>query len=156
MYLRPARSQIPVYSLKIWSSACIWDSGSCRYLFSHPKYEAQWHVSESWPVADTCFSTENMKPDIYLTLGRLQILVFLPKIWNRTCIYDRQVASIYFLHISNAWPVANICFSTQNMRPDIYLQSTSRHILKIWLVANTSFSTQNIKPSMYLHPCRGK
>ncbi len=46
--------------------------GGRRYLFSYPKYEAR-QVPETWPVADTCFPTQNMKSGMYLGPGRLQV-----------------------------------------------------------------------------------
>ena len=76
---------------KIWSPEYTWDLSGHSYLFSHPKYKA-WHVPETWSVAGTCFSTQNIKPGRYLRPGRLQVPVFPPKLgslagawcWNRS------------------------------------------------------------------------
>ncbi len=39
---------------------------SCnQYLFIQPKYEAQ-RIPEAWPIADTCFPTQNIKRGVYL------------------------------------------------------------------------------------------
>lgn len=77
----------------------------CKYLFSYPKYNIR-HISEIWPVIDIyflipnikllyiwkvyvfetwtvgniSFSIQNMRFDIYLKPGLLQMLVFEPKI----------------------------------------------------------------------------
>lgn len=78
-YLRPGRSQVPIFSPKIWSPAYTWDSAGCKYLFSNPKYVA-WHIPETWLVAGVYFPTQNMKPSFFLEPSQLQIIIFLPKI----------------------------------------------------------------------------
>ena len=73
--------------------------GGCKYLFSYQKYETR-HVTETWPVAGTCFPTQNMKRKVYLRPlpiysrkyearrpGRLQVPVILPKIWRLACTW---------------------------------------------------------------------
>ena len=71
-----------------------------RYLFSHPKYEAR-HVPEVWPVASTCFPTQNMKREVYLW----PVPIYPTKIWG-----------------AEAWPVAGTCFPIQNMKRRVYLR----------------------------------
>ena len=93
MYLRPGRSQVPVFPPKIWSRAYTWDryltwrsvAGTCRRI----------------PATGTCFLTQNMKPGMYLRPGRSQL----------TKICGAEV-----------WPVAGTCFLTQNMKPRMYLR----------------------------------
>ncbi len=55
-----------------------------------------YYVTEVWLVAGTYFSTQNIKPRMYLWLGRLQIL--------------------------ETRPVAGTYFSTQNTKSGIYLR----------------------------------
>ncbi len=45
-------------------------------------------VPETWSVASTYFPIYNMKPVKYLRPGRLQIPVFLSKIWSHACTWD--------------------------------------------------------------------
>ena len=148
--------QIPIFPPKIWSLACTcnrylaWQlqipiflpkyearrvpatgtlPGGCRYLFSYPKYEAR-QVSETWPVADTCFPTQNMKPGMYLRPSRLQVPIFQPKIWSP----------------SNTWDLAGCRYLFSHLKYE------ARHVPETRSVASTYFPTHNMKPGIYLRP----
>lgn len=56
MYLRPSRSQLPVFLPQIWGATWTWGLYGRRYLFSHPECEAR-HV----PGTGICLSNENMR-----------------------------------------------------------------------------------------------
>ena len=44
-----------------------WGLAGCRYPFSYPKYERQYVPATSiWQIADTSFSTQNIKRSVYL------------------------------------------------------------------------------------------
>ncbi len=157
MYLRPGRLQVPVFLPKIWSRACTYGLAGCRYMFFHPKYEAE-DVPTIWSVADTCFPTQNMKPDMYLRPGRSQVPVIPPKMWSRACIWDlanREYLITYprasytchrylFSHSkykAQCVPATGMCFATQNMKPSIYLRHDRSQVpilpSRIWSAPGT-------------------
>ncbi len=137
MYLRPGQSQVPIFLPKIWSRACTCGLAGCRYMFFHSKYEAG-DVSTTWPVADTCFPSQNMKPDMYLRPGRPQVPVISPKMWSRACTWGLANRKYLITHP----PGSYTCHR--------YLFSHSKYKAQCVPATGTCFLTQNIKPSMYL------
>lgn len=74
VYLQP----VLVFSPKTWSAICTWDLANRRCLFPQSKPEA-WYVLETWLVAGTYFYIKNMKPGMYLRLGRSQVPISYQK-----------------------------------------------------------------------------
>ena len=83
---------VPVFPPKIQSPECTWDLAGCRYLFSHPKYEAG-----CVPVTAICFPTKNISCNMYLRPSRSELPVFSPKILARIYTWDLVVWKYIYL-----------------------------------------------------------
>ena len=168
MYMRPGRSQVPVFLPKIWSRACTCGLAGCRYMISHPKYEAG-DVSATWPVADTCFPIQNMKLGMYLRPGRSQVPVFPPKMWSRACTWglaDREYLIThpralctchrylfsYPKYKARRVPATGTCFPTQNMKPSMYLRHGRLQVpvlpSRIWS-ASCTWGLASVSPILF-------
>ena len=130
--------------------------GGQRYLFFYPKYKAC-QVPETLLVAGTCFSTQNMKPSIYLRPGQSQVPIFRPKIWSPSSIWDLTGCRYLFFylkyearHVFEIWPPyyppktwGATCTCHQYLLCNLKYQA--HHVSAVWPVASTCFFIQNMK-----------
>ncbi len=93
--------QVPIFLSQIWSR----------------------DVPAAWPVTNTWFANQNMKPGIYLRLGWSQVPVFPPKIWSQACTWGVAGRRYFITHPKHEVqhiPATGTCFPTQNMKRDMY------------------------------------
>ncbi len=110
MYLRPGRSQVPVFPSKIRSWVCTWGLADRKYLIIHPRVSSIYHrylfsyskyKVRCVPAIVTCFFTQNMKPSIYLRHSRLQVPILSSRIWSM--LYTWGSAGIFSILFSLFW-----------------------------------------------------
>lgn len=116
-------------------------------------------LEPTWPVADTCFPIQNLKPEMYLGPGRFQVPFYPPKTLGATYTWDMAGRRYQFSHLKPeardvfmTWPVSGTFLPTQTMRRDVYLWPgrSQRRVP----ATGACFPTQNMKCSMYLRLSR--